>query len=346
MTMLSYAFYRLPYSYSYTLIETDKEPLLLNNLDGLENESGFLIAPFMDDDAHPLILIRPDKISRVNLSVNQDATMKCDTSTEQYESVPDESYETVFGRFHDAVQKGRFKKLVLARTKVASFDKCDLLPLFERACHLYPRLMIMMFSTPMSGTWIMASPEILVEGKGKAFHTIALAGTMKWHEGFMEWDSKNRDEQAVVAKYIEYSISPLSKDVVKDGPVSMRAGDLAHLRTDFRFHLNEDVGTGALLSSLHPTPAVCGFPRQEAKMFINDNEGMQRSYYCGFAGPVGMDDETHLYVSLRCARLEDIRDGKYVWRLFAGGGIMPDSDCLSEWKETEMKFKTIENVLQ
>ena len=344
--MHSYAYYRLPYSDSYTLIETDKEPLLLGNIEDAGHMSGFFIAPFENSDDCPMMLIRPDRISRINLLDKQKVEVHTDTSSQQYQPEINRAYEVAFRRFHTAVQNGRFKKLVLARAKVAEFNACNLQILFERACYLYPRLMIMMFSTPLSGTWIMASPEIIVEGKGKAFHTIALAGTMKWHEGFMEWNSKNREEQAIVAKYIEESISPLSKDMVKDGPVTVRAGDLAHLRTDFRFHLNEGVTTGTLLSSLHPTPAVCGFPRQEAKMFINDNEGMERSYYCGVAGPIGMDDETHLYVSLRCARLEDIRNDKYIWKLFAGGGIMPDSDCLSEWKETEMKFKTIENVLQ
>ncbi len=82
-------------------------------------------------------------------------------------------------------------------------------------------------------------------------------------------------------------------------------------------------------------------PKAEAREFVLQHEGMDRKCYSGFAGPVGIDNETHLYVSLRCAQLFD---GYAV--LYAGGGIMPGSQCAQEWGETEQKMKTIGNVLK
>ena len=98
---------------------------------------------------------------------------------------------------------------------------------------------------------------------------------------------------------------------------------------------------GKVVDALHPTPAVCGLPKAEAMLFIARHEGIRRDYYSGFAGPVGINGETHLYVSLRCARLE----GRTM-TFFAGGGIMPESRCEEEWMETEAKIKTIAHVLQ
>lgn len=248
-----------------------------------------------------------------------------------------DSYAKAFRSYHDAVASGRFHKLVLARKRRMD-TACDTpLAQFEAACRRYPRMMIMLFSTPQSGTWLISSPEVLLESNREGLHTIALAGTMPYAEGYAEWNEKNKAEQHIVEQYIADTIAPLAHSIVKDGPYTMRAGNLQHLRSDFRFQMNGVVGQ--LIARLHPTPAVCGLPKQEAQRFIIENEGMERRYYSGFAGPV-TKDSMHLFVSLRCAEL--FSDHAV---LYAGGGIMPDSQCESEWKETESKMQTIGHVL-
>ena len=110
---------------------------------------------------------------------------------------------------------------------------------------------------------------------------------------------------------------------------------MVHLRSDFTFMLKEGVSVGELLQALHPTPAVCGLPKRQAYDFIVHNEGHQRRYYSGFAGPLQMaDNGTHLYVSLRCMNL---RAEEAV--LYAGGGLMADSTEEDEWRETERKMQ-------
>lgn len=342
--MKSYAYYRLPYTDRYTEIESDASPLILHSLEEVGKEAGFCIAPFEiggshEGAGHPILLIRPDRISVLDIPALNEATDKeqpeadiCDTA--------DADYAQVFGLFHKAIQDGRFRKLVLARhkTMACSFSSSRELhkQLFWRICHSFPRLMIMLFSTPESGTWIIASPEILTEASADTFHTVALAGTMPYREGYAEWSEKNKAEQHIVELYIEKTIEPIAKEIVKDGPYTMRAGHLVHLRTDFRFKVAGDNALGRIISRLHPTPAVCGLPKEEARLFILRNEGQDRRYYSGFAGPVGIGGETHLYVSLRCAELSENGITAY-----AGGGIMPESDCSSEWMETEMKMRTI-----
>lgn len=356
---MTIACYRLPYSDHYTKIESERSPLILSSIEEIGGKQGYVVAPFHDGS---IILIHPDTITTHTISGNVPHGASAITpqscgnvphGVSVWQTSPlTRHYETAFAAFHDAVASGTFRKLVLARTAEATCTEAPM-TLFERACQMYPRLMIQLFSTEETGTWLIASPEILLEGQGDTMHTVALAGTMPYTEGYLEWSEKNKKEQHVVEEYILNTLSAFSNDIVKDGPVTMRAGDLAHLRTDFRFHINKENTLGQLLASLHPTPAVCGLPKEAAKQFILTHEGINREYYSGFAGPVNINDETHLYVSLRCAKLNvqmstneivSVGDSPAL-TLFAGGGIMPDSQCLCEWQETENKMKTIANVL-
>lgn len=329
------AYYRLPYADHYVRMVSHKAPLMLNTLEDIGGRDGFVIAPFRTSPHCPIILIEPDEIATVHIT--QTATAKA--GDRQTEREVDGRYAEAFGKYHSAIREGRFRKLVLARCSRIDRADADMQLLYEEACRQYPRLMIMMFSTQQTGTWLISSPEILLESTKEGLHTIALAGTMPYEEGYAEWSEKNKAEQHVVEQYIEDTISTLCTSIVKDGPYTMRAGNLQHLRTDFRFQMSHPIGM--LLAKLHPTPAVCGLPKQEAQQFIIDNEGMDRRYYSGFAGPVGRNGETHLYVSLRCAEL--FADHAV---LYAGGGIMPDSQCEQEWQETESKMQTIGNVLK
>lgn len=336
---ISCAYYRLPYSDHYQVITSMREPLLLSSYEEIGCQQGFVIAPFAVTDATPIILIQPESIQKRQLPKDMKASGR--DILNDICNKPEESYAQAFASYHDSITSGQFSKLVLARKKAVALPVQDdgwQEEIFLRACLAYPRLMIMLFSTKQTGTWIISSPEILIEGKEATYHTMALAGTMPYSDGYAEWSEKNKREQHVVEQYIENTVTPLCRNVVKDGPYTMRAGNLQHLRTDFRFQMSEPVGK--LISKLHPTPAVCGMPKHDAQQFIVTNEGMDRRYYSGFAGPVGINDETHLYVSLRCAELFNSHA-----ELYAGGGIMPDSRCDAEWQETESKMQTIGNVL-
>ena len=91
---------------------------------------------------------------------------------------------------------------------------------------------------------------------------------------------------------------------------------------------------------LHPTPAVCGLPREEARQAILHDEPSPRRYYAGFSGPLHLQGETHLYVSLRCMEFTP-----HTATLYAGGGLMPESQETDEWEETRRKMQTMWQLL-
>ena len=189
--------------------------------------------------------------------------------------------------------------------------------------------------------WLIASPEILLRGSADGYQTMALAGTMKYEEEGMEWSAKNREEQQLVAEYIRTGLQPFATEIAESTPYTARAAHLAHLRTDFTFHLRDRKRLGSFLSVFHPTPAVCGMPKEAARQFILRNEHLQRSYYSGFSGLIGRSGQARLYVTLRCMQLS-----RTVCRLYAGGGILKESNEENEWQETEAKLDTMRQLLR
>ena len=209
------------------------------------------------------------------------------------------------------------------------------------ACERYPEAFVALFSAPQCGTWLIATPEVLVDRDGDRWHTMALAGTMPYSDNLPSWSDKNIQEQAYVARYIKECLDHYSDEVTSSGPYTTRAGKLVHLRTDFSFTMRPDASVGCLLEDLHPTPAVCGLPKQEAHRFILENESLDRSYYSGFSGPLNLDDKTAMFVSLRCMRICDDR-----YRLYAGGGILAQSDEEMEWNETAAKMQAMLSLIK
>ena len=197
-----------------------------------------------------------------------------------------------------------------------------------------------LFSAPQCGIWLVATPEVLLAREADRWRTMALAGTMPYAEEIPQWSEKNVQEQAFVTQYIKNCIDRYSDDITVTGPYTTRAGNLVHLRTDFSFALADDVRIGNLLADLYPTPAVCGLPKQKAHHYILDNETCDRSYYSGFSGPLNLDGHTTMYVSLRCMRILDDR-----YRLYAGGGILPQSEEQQEWNETAAKMQAMLSLI-
>ena len=132
--------------------------------------------------------------------------------------------------------------------------------------------------------------RLLIAEDGGSWHTMALAGTMPY-EGTTDcrWSGKNIAEQQMVADYISQCLSPFVTDMTVTEPYTIRAGNLLHLRSDFSFRFGNDTsdvcGIGNVIETLHPTPAVCGLPKNDALRFILENENVDRRYYSGFLGP-------------------------------------------------------------
>lgn len=228
-------------------------------------------------------------------------------------------------------------KLVLARTEDIPAEHFSAAQAFITLCNTVPNAFNCLFHTPQGETWLCSTPELLLRREADAWHTMALAGTRAG--GTIPWDAKNLREHALVAEHITACLRPVASEIECDGPHTVTAGRmLEHLCTHIRFCMPAQ-HLPVLLQTLPPTPAVSGFPATAARDFIHRHPDIDRSYYAGYLGPVSAR-ATHLFVTLRCMQVFPA-----LCRLYAGGGLMPDSDEQAEWAETTLKMQTMRSLI-
>ena len=334
---LSFVLYRLPGSVAARLLVQERSPAgRLLRIEELNKRSGFAIVPFRVSDTCPVMLIRPGREEFIPLPALGPLLA---AGIRRPITWPAGGYESRFHTFMAAIGEERFRKLALSRQLIlereASFSAVES---FFRACAGYPQSFVYILHTPETGTWLGCTPEIILKGGKNRWQAVALAGTQRVRHGepIEPWDNKNQAEQALVVSYLREQLSAFGIRCEEDGPYTIRYGSLAHLKTDFHFHLPDPDRLGDLLSLLHPTPAVSGLPKEEALRFIAENEGYDRRYYAGFLGWLDAFGETNLYVNLRCMRILPRS-----LELYAGGGLLPSSVMQTEWQETEDKLQTM-----
>lgn len=229
-------------------------------------------------------------------------------------------------------------KIILSRIIKQSHDINDLFPLFKHMNNNHEYAFSYLLSNPKYGMWMGASPETLIKGsEKKKFTTIALAGSQQWSENII-WKNKELEEQNFVATYIEGILNKFSNNVeVSTKLETLKAGKIAHIKSEFTFTLNSSVLE--LIKKLHPTPAVCGIPKDNALKIIKRTELHKRQLYCGYIGEISNND-AELYVNLRCMKIS-----KSNFYIFVGGGITSKSKVEKEWEETQLKAQTMLELL-
>ena len=247
------------------------------------------------------------------------------------------------------MHRSDIKKIVTSRiTQHALSPQFCPLKTFNTLCQRYPHAFVSLVAIPGLGTWLGASPEVLLCMDNEHLQTMALAGTLP-HPGpeqlnTVPWSTKEIEEQALVSDYIRHFFKALNLDDVHEiGPETVGAGNVVHLRSLFSLerstpelrHLANQI-----LHQLHPTSAVCGMPKREALNFILDHEKHQRAFYSGFLGPVHLNGQSQLFVNLRCMQLLP-----HQALLYVGAGITQDSIPEAEWQETELKAQTLLSIL-
>jgi len=236
----------------------------------------------------------------------------------------------------DAVKTGEYKKIVTSRYTSIT-NSVDAIKLYDALCLEYPRTNVYFLSHEKFGVWMGASPETLVKVNDGKFKTMALAGSKLEYQ---EWNDKEKEEQKIVADYIANILEGYNFDRIKvKGVQTISAGPIQHLRTHYEAAIGENNPMDIALN-LHPTPAVCGIPKDEVKKYILAHEGFDRELYSGF---IGVKDSGNFdsFVNLRCMRLYKDRI-----QLFAGGGIMAESTPEIEWNETQTKLQTLMKVMK
>ena len=369
----SFALWRLPNAPTKNLI-LSYSPTLLTPDDSIEElPEGFLVAPF--DTQTPRQFLKADlSFSFADGVLAEPASPLQSTSLQwlqQIDSVVEskkkpsfyyskslqkeitlkkESFKDLVADCIREIEKGTFEKIVPSRAKRIDLpDSFDALESFQKLCIAYPNAMISLISIPKIGTWLGATPELLVSVEDNTiFKTVALAGTKIAEDGVnlkqVAWTQKEIEEQALVSRYIINNFKKIRlREFEEHGPKTIVAGNLLHLKTEFSVDMKAtnfpQLGS-VMLNLLHPTSAVCGMPLEPSLDFLSRNEGYDRKFYTGYLGPVNINSNSYLFVNLRCMQLLEKQAIVY-----AGAGVTIDSVPESEWNETEMKLNTLLNVI-
>ena len=240
------------------------------------------------------------------------------------------------------IDKTDLKKVVVSRKEEIEINNLDSLLIFKKLLSIYSNAFVYVWFHPKVGLWLGATPETLLQTSGVSFKTMSLAGTQVFREGEdIVWKSKELEEQQLVTDFIEDQLQPIANNLIIDKTETIKAGNLLHIRTKVEGDLQKQSTLKELIRALHPTPAVCGLPREMAKSFIIKNENYNRSFYTGFLGELNLDNQnTSLFVNLRCMNIENNTASIYI-----GGGITKDSNAEKEWQETVSKSKIMKKVL-
>lgn len=290
----------------------------------ISNAEGFVISSFDQ--------------SKLYLFVKDGGMGETHYSTLDLHCISKEDYFKNARWFLSELIKRNLAKAVFSRIKAVPFDRSPD-SFFDALCNEYPNAFVYFISSPKFGTWLGATPEVLLSVHGTNAKTMALAGTLSSDPG-SSWGGKEKKEQYYVAEFIRSKLIESGIRSVKEWPrENLIAGPVTHLKTEFTFDM-EGTSAGHIAQALHPTPAVCGLPQDKSLELIIQAEEHERLLYSGFIGVIEEGDSS-LYVNLRCARITS--DKAY---LFLGGGFTKDSDVEREWQETENKARTLLNVIE
>jgi len=261
-----------------------------------------------------------------------------------------ELWDRLVGMYSGAVGRGRIDKVVLARrVGLRSPVELDVPNALRRLAVSAPESTTYAFRRD-GRTFLGATPERLVRTEGRRFRTVAVAGTIRRgadaaedaalaHELLVS--EKNREEQAIVVAAIRDLLAPIAETLdVAAAPSVLPLRFVQHLVTEISGTLPHGRGLLSLGALLHPTPAVGGQPRGLALELIGEHEGFERGWYAGPIGWLGADGDGELCVALRCGIVDRTRA-----TLFAGCGIVADSDPGEEWEESRIKLRAVVSAL-
>jgi len=351
---LPFVAYRKPNEGEVKVIfQKDEELHYINDY----TESGFVFAPF-NGGSHA-ILIRKD--------VAFEETFALDTEKREGpilhkldKDAGKDFYLKLITKAIDKIDSGALQKVVLSRCIEMEISKTPFV-MFEELLNQYLSAFCYIWFHPKIGLWLGATPEIFLETENNTFRTMSLAGTQIHQVGEAPiWKEKELEEQGMVTQFIQEALKDKVSSLKVSEAMSSRAGNLWHIKTSVSGNIKSS-GLKEIIGALHPTPAVCGMPKNTAKEFILDNENYERQFYTGFLGELNFKEDlsrrqsrrnqenrayrtiknkTSLFVNLRCMQLL----GKTV-RIYVGGGITNRSVPEKEWQETEDKSGTMLKIV-
>ncbi len=331
------------------------ELLLSSSLRGDTLTANVLIVP--DDDTAALdrhVDALELRLLRLRAAIERQESAHRTSTTESvirlHDLRPASEWMSLVGEVTQSIREGAYQKVVLARGVEASAE----MPFDVRHAlyHLrsgYPAASIFAFQR-RHRCFLGATPERLACVENGQVRTMALAGTAP--RGASESDDrsiaealvrseKNQREHAIVVETIRNGISPLVSSLeLPQMPTLLRLANVQHLQTPIAGTLLPDKTILDAVAALHPTPAVGGFPRDAALAAIREHEHLDRGWYAGPIGWVGPDGDGEFAVALRSALLDSDHA-----TLFAGCGIVADSEPQREYEEACLKLQVMLDAL-
>lgn len=253
------------------------------------------------------------------------------------ESTGHDTYINKVSALIDRLKTAPDEKTVISCTESIYSPEWPLASAIDRMFSISREICTFAFYHPKTGFWLGATPELLLHHdiKKDIYISYSLAGTQTNDD--TEWSKKNSREHNIVTRYIcdvfdRFEIPHTTE--IDDAPYG-----------GFHHKLTRIAGTGGtasffeILDALSPTPALCGFPKEQALNDIAEIEDHPRRCYGGYVGLRDNDTET-AYVTIRCAQ----NLGSY-YTIYGGGGIISLSDAEEEWDEAMMKIDTVAEIM-
>jgi salicylate biosynthesis isochorismate synthase/menaquinone-specific isochorismate synthase len=249
------------------------------------------------------------------------------------------------------LRSGEAAKVVLAREVLARGDGVVSAAMVARSLRAaYPSCFTYLITGADGTAFAGASPELLIRRSGRRAFSQPMAGSVARGASDVEDErlareleesAKDAIEHRIVSDFVVDALRPFAQSVSARPPEVVRFTNIQHLATSVSAELVDPPPDALqLAAALHPTPAVGGWPRDAAEALIDELEGMERGWYAGAVGWIDSRGDGEFAVALRCGLLWE--DGA---RLYAGVGVMPDSDPARELEETELKFKALLTAL-
>lgn len=266
-----------------------------------------------------------------------------------YESQPASDWMNMVAHVVEEIRQGSFEKIVLARDIQLVLDNptqtFDITSTLQRLRESYPGAYIFSIQREES-FFIGATPERLVLAQDGQIHTMALAGSVRRGETEVEdlqlgtellQSEKNIKEHVIVVAMVEEALKKHCTNVqVSTRPRLLKLKNVQHLQTPISGDLIPGRCILDVISELHPTPAVGGFPRDTALEEIRNTEKLDRGWYAGPLGWIGASGHGEFAVALRSGLVESTKA-----TLFAGCGIVSSSDPQIEYEESWWKFQVM-----
>lgn len=231
-------------------------------------------------------------------------------------------------------------KVVLSKVVCGTHNITDFSDVANKYFSAYNNSFRYIYYTAETGCWIGASPEVLLKysDKSHTLETMSLAGTRLVTNESQEWDNKNIEEHNYVTKFICDTLTELGLQHDVSPLENLQFGTIEHLCNHIIIHVHNSINNMMIVNALSPTPALSGYPVDEAISCINSLENHSRHCY---GGHITLETPTQFlsHVNLRCAHFDAQN-----FCIYSGGGITKDSNPSDEWIETENKIKILKQI--